>query len=100
MKYVNKETGAVINVDSVIAGGGWLPVTQQTADQQKPVDKEPINTAPDHAPQVKRDNSGLSGSSEFDAITVKEIKQELDANGVKYSKTAKKPELYALMMGK
>lgn len=99
MKYQNKKTGVIINVNSAIEGGNWAPVTQQTGGVRQPKEKEQKQVASEKAP-AQSNEAAPSGDAEFDGITVKEIKQELDANGIKYSKAAKKSELYALMMGK
>lgn len=48
MKYVNRNTGAVIESDCIISGGGWEPVgdqppakkTAKTAPKKKPTKTE------------------------------------------------------------
>lgn len=103
MKYRNLKNGVIIDVQSVIGGKDWTRVDQETKqemeEQPEKQVEEPEKTfveakvkQPEIVPRAKGDD--------IDGITVKEIKQELDANGITYTKTAKKQELYDLMMGK
>ena len=78
-KYFNKRTGATIEVASIVSGGNWVEVIKEVTE------KEIKET-------VEEEKDGIDG------ITVKEIKQELDAFGIKYNPKAKKQELYDLMM--
>lgn len=97
MKYRNRKTGVVIMSASAIGGGDWEPfVASPKAKQTEPAPavKQP---APVAAPAQAVASSAGEG---IDGVTVKQIKQELDAMGIKYTATAKKQELYDLMMGK
>lgn len=92
----------IITSASAISGGDWElfvanPTPKQTKPQQAepaPVVKQPLPTAAPVQPVVSSAVEGIDG------VTVKQIKQELDAMGIKYPTTAKKQELYDLMMGK
>lgn len=97
MKFRNTKTGVVIDVQSNISGENWEPADVPHIAKPAPI-KQPTQAPqpqPERAPKQTKKQPVSS-----DEITVKEIKQELDALGVKYSSTAKKQELYDLMMGK
>lgn len=113
MKYKNTRTGAVISSLSTISGKYWIEVEDRASDKEKEKvedqgsNDEKVNTdVPDKvtdAPDVKQIveevveeiDASLDG---IDGITVKEIKQELDAFGIKYDPRMKKQELYELML--
>lgn len=91
MKFRNTKTGVIIDVSSDISGGDWVPATSAPKPVVTPV-PEPVSTpVSEHA---------TTAAVEIDGITVKQIKQELDAMGIAYPATAKKQELYDLMMRK
>ncbi|WP_338214752.1 hypothetical protein [Lacticaseibacillus salsurivasis] len=102
MKYRNRKTGVIITSASAISGGDWEPFLanpkpQQTKPQQTKQAPAVKQSAPVAAPAKPVASSVGEG---IDGVTVKQIKQELDAMGIKYTATAKKQELYDLMMGK
>lgn len=87
MKYVNSKTGIVIDVPCFVSGGDW------TAFETKEI--EEISEAPEVKEVEEVDGEEIEG---IEGISVKEIKQELDAFGIKYNPKAKKQELYNLMI--
>lgn len=104
MRYQNRKNGVIIEVKSVIAGADWVAldgIRPQTVAPKKIPAEVSVKPAEVKQPKQVEEQStkGSSTSDDIDSITVKEIKQELDANGINYSKTAKKQELYDLMMG-
>lgn len=99
MEYRNIKTGAVITTTSAIAGKNWVQVTNQVAKEKVPEnddteESEQVATEVEEEPEteVAEDNS-----DEFEDITKLEIKQELDAFGIKYNQNMTKSKLYALM---
>lgn len=87
----------IITSASAIGGGDWEPVV----DSPKPQQSEPAPVDTQSVPVAAPEQAVASPASEsIDGVTVKQIKQELDAMGIKYTATAKKQELYDLMMGK
>lgn len=88
MKYKNTKTGVVIDTPCKISGGDWIEL-----EKQEFVDE--INETPEKTSTVK---SSATDDDAFNGITIKQIKQELDAFGIKYDPKAKKQELYDLMM--
>lgn len=101
MEYRNIKTGAVITTTSVIAGKNWVQVTNQVVkdevvNTEKAADKVPENDDAEKSEQVATEVAE-DNSDEFEGITKLEIKQELDAFGIKYNQNMTKSELYALM---
>ena len=101
MEYRNIKTGAVITTTSVIAGKNWVQVTNQVVKDEVVNDdlakeKVPENDEAEESEQVETDVEE-DNSDEFEGITKLEIKQELDAFGIKYNQNMTKSELYALM---
>lgn len=100
MEYRNKKTGFTFFSECKISGGDWEPVAakgKQENMESEPNPKEPDAAVPNQT-DVGDDSPASGSGSDMDSVTVKEIKQELDAMGIKYSATAKKQELYDLMM--
>lgn len=97
MKYKNVKTGAVINVPNKISGASWIEFDQaaETVEDEVQV-QTPVTPAP--VVEAKVSPPSIEGEGEMNGITVKQIKQELDAFGVEYDPRAKKKELYELMM--
>lgn len=113
-KYRNKKTGATFVSSFDCSGGDWIVVeeskeqnedtekSQQTADDgqkendqvEEQVDQESKDNQQEQEPEDQEPKTG----TDFDTITVKQIKQELDAFGIKYDPRAKKQVLYDLMM--
>lgn len=104
MRYRNLKTGAIFDSPCIVSGGDW--VTEDTVNvvvdtkkeikvaQAKKLDaiiKPPVSVGPD-MDAIEEDIEGMED------ITVKQIKQELDAFGIKYNPKARKQELYDLMM--
>lgn len=110
MKYINKKTGAMFSSPFVISGGDWVKVEDQDqgSDEEKvnigTPDKvmdtsDKVTDTPDEKQIVEEVVEVIDVSSDgIDGITVKEIKQELDAFGIKYDPRMKKQELYELML--
>lgn len=96
MRYQNVNNGVIISVQSKIGGKDWIPVEE---GQAKKVPAKSVAQIVPKTEPAEPVSSAHANGDDFDAITVKQIKQELDANGIAYSKTAKKQELYDLMMG-
>lgn len=94
MRYRNLKTGAIINSPCAISGGDWVAeeTTIAIEVEEKQVEiKEKIE-------KVEKVEKVEVSEESIDEITVKEIKQELDALGIEYSSRANKKELYNLMM--
>lgn len=91
MKYKNTKTGAVINTVCKVSGANWVELKKNVE-----VEEQAVKTTPQ--PETKVSPAVAEDDEEMDGITVKEIKQELDAFGVEYDPKAKKKELYDLMM--
>lgn len=113
MKYKNTRTGAVISSLSTISGKYWIEVEDRASDKEKEKvedqgsNEEKVNTdvpdkvtdTPDVKQIVEEVVEEIDASSDgIDGITVKQIKQELDAFGIKYDPRLKKQELYELML--
>lgn len=87
MKFINRKTGAIIDSDSLL-GGAWeiYEPTKDTKTKEKPVKKEEVNTKEEEKETNKETD-----------LTVREIKQELDAFGVDYNNKATKSELLKIL---
>ncbi|TKN12277.1 hypothetical protein DVW83_14865 [Enterococcus sp. VV15] len=105
MIYKNKKTGVTFSSSCLISGGDWVIVNKDQVlnDNQKEKIYAHIESEGDSDIQKIEIESGAdkeakTGDAAYDSITIPQIKQELDAFGIKYSATAKKQELYDLMM--
>ena len=113
MRYKNTRTGAVIDSLCNISGKYWVKVEERTSDEEKVKiedngnDEEKVNTdepdkvtdTPDVKQIIEEVVEEIDDSADgIDGITVKQIKQELDAFGIKYDPGMKKQELYELML--
>ena len=113
MRYKNTRTGAVIDSLCNISGKYWIKIEDRGSDEEKVKiedrgsDEEKVNTdvpskvtdKPDVNQIVEEVVEVIDDSADgIDGITVKEIKQELDAFGIKYDPRMKKQELYELML--
>ena len=113
MRYKNTRTGAVIDSPCNISGKYWIKIEDRAGNEEKVKiedqgsGEEKVNTdVPDKVtdtPDVKQIVEEVAevidvSSDGIDGITVKEIKQELDAFGIKYDPRMKKQELYELML--
>ena len=113
MRYKNTRTGAVIDSLCNISGKYWVKVESHASDEEKVKiedngsGEEKVNTdepekvtdTPDVKQIVEEVVDEIDDSVDgIDGITVKQIKQELDAFGIKYDPRLKKQELYELML--
>lgn len=92
MKYKNTKTGAILDSPCIISGGDW--VAEETTIAIEVEAKHVEVKVKEKIEKVEVPEESIEG------ITVKEIKQELDAMGIKYDPKARKQELYNLMLGK
>lgn len=97
MEYQNVKTGFILNTACKIAGADWVPVNGETITPVQPTPPTVETPAP-VIPVQPAPVTVESADDGFDGITVKQIKQELDAFGVEYDPKAKKQVLYDLMM--
>ena len=101
MRYKNTRTGAVIDSLCNISGKYWVKVESHASDEEKVNTDEPdkVTDIPDVKQNVDEVVEEIDDSADgIDGITVKQIKQELDAFGIKYDPRMKKQELYELML--
>lgn len=89
MRMINKDTGVVADLPGAV-GGAWVPLESKTEDDA--ADKKPSEE------KKEPDEESHNDECDLEAVTKKEIMQELEALGVKYDKKATKKELYDLMM--
>lgn len=89
MRMINKDTGVVADLPGAV-GGAWVPLESNT--EVDTADKKPSEEEKESGEKPHPDECDL------EAVTKKEIMQELDALGVKYDKKATKKDLYDLMM--
>lgn len=94
MKYMNKRTGAIIEVASVINGEHWEKVEENKEEvkTQEPEEETTVEVDEETSEEPEEEVKGL------DDITKKDIMQELDAMGIEYNPKDTKPVLYDLMM--
>lgn len=92
MKYINTKSGFVMETDSVLSGA-WVLESEYTPDAS--ADDVPETEV--KSEEVKAPDQETTGDEAYDAITVAQIKQELDAFGVEYDKKASKRVLYDIM---
>lgn len=88
-KYVSKKMGAIIETNCVLSGD-WVLFEPQSNPEVKEVAQIEVK-------EVHTDDP-LENDAQFKNINIEQIKQELDAFGVKYDPKAKKKELYDLML--
>ena len=113
MRYKNTRTGAVIDSLCNISGKYWVKVEERTSDEEKVKiedngsgegkvntdEPDKVTDTPDVKQIIEEVVEEIDDSADgIDGITVKEIKQELDAFGIKYDPRMKKQELYELML--
>ena len=103
MEYKNTKTGVTFSSPCVISGGDWVLVEKEQVSNDN--SKEEVQHEPNSDPEIQKteiesdaNEETKTGDATYDSITIPQIKQELDAFGIKYSATAKKRELYDLMM--
>ena len=88
-KYVSKKMGAIIETNCALSGDWVLFETQSNPELEEVAQIE--------VKEVHADDP-LENDAQFKNINIEQIKQELDAFGVKYDPKAKKKELYDLML--
>ena len=100
VKYISRKTGAIIETECQLLGD-WVKFEDRANDEEKVNTDEPdkVTDTPDLKQIIEEVVEEVYDSSDgIDGITVKEIKQELDAFGIKYDPRMKKQELYELML--
>lgn len=96
VKYISRKTGAIIETECQLLGD-WVKFEDRANDEEKVSSDVPDKVT--DTPDVKQIVEEIDDSADgIDGITVKEIKQELDAFGIKYDPRMKKQELYELML--
>lgn len=96
MIYINKKTGAKIETNSKLSGV-WVEFNPSISDDLK--EEIQKNIEQKEVTQEKKETvKNEKKHKEKEDITVREIKQELDAFGIKYNPKAKKDELYNLII--
>lgn len=98
MEYKNQRTGVVIDTPCVVWGGDWVKVSDLKPEVKTVVPNDTVvnNHVVEVEPQVEAEPE--ENTIDFDGITLKQIKQELDAFGVEYDQRANKQTLYDLML--
>lgn len=96
MRYKNTKTGAIIDSPCTISGGDWVKYTNEAKEIIEEV--EVVEEVRKVEEAEVKEEAVETKEAGFDGITVKEIKQELDAFGIKYNPRANKQELYGLML--
>lgn len=107
MEYKNTKTGTIISTTSHISGDHWVPLKNvqklnravEPADQSEPDGVDNQQEVSEKESEPVEESTTVTGDVDFDSVTTKEIKQELDSQGIEYDPKAKKQELYDLMMG-
>lgn len=89
MRYINTVTKTTVDTDFKISGGDWVLENELKADVATETEVK--------SEEVKAPDQETTGDEAYDAITVAQIKQELDAFGIEYDKKASKRVLYDLM---
>lgn len=100
VKYISRKTGAIIETECQLLGD-WVKFEDRANDEEKVNTDEPdkVTDTPDLKQIIEEVVEEVDDSADgIDGITVKEIKQELDAFGIKYDPRMKKQELYELML--
>lgn len=102
MEYRNTKTGATFSSPCVVSGGNWVLVSKEkepAKETEEVVEADVVETLEEEVveavEEAAEDDIALDG---LDGITIKQIKQELDAFGIEYKSNAKKEELYQLMI--
>lgn len=110
MRYKNNKTGAVVDSSFKISGDDWELEesnnekendVEDTKEQKQPEGPKESEKNEEAAKAPKDDepiDEEIIEDDGFNGITVKQIKQELDAFGIKYDQKANKKALYELMI--
>lgn len=78
-KYINKNTGLILDSPDVLSGENIAIFSE-------------IDEVTEKIPEESAEKNSVE-----EGITIKEIKRELEAFGIEYNPNAKKQELYDLM---
>ena len=100
VKYISRKTDAIIETECQLLGD-WVKFEDRANDEEKVSSDVPdkVTDTPDVKQIVEVIVEEIDDNADgIDGITVKEIKQELDAFGIKYDPRMKKQELYELML--
>ena len=100
VKYISRKTGAIIETECQLLGD-WVKFEDRANDEEKVNTDEPdkVTDTPNLKQIIEEVVEEVDDSADgIDGITVKQIKQELDAFGIKYDPRMKKQELYELML--
>ena len=97
MRYRNTKTGAIIDSPCTISGGDWAEYTNEAKEIIEETEDE-VEEIIEVEETVSKEETEPEDEEGFEGVTIKEIKQELDAFGIKYNPRAKKQELYDLMI--
>lgn len=98
MEYKNQRTGVVIDTPCVVWGGDWVRVSDLKTEVKIAVPNDTVVNAHVVEVETQVEEEPEENTIDFDGITLKQIKQELDAFGVEYDKRANKQTLYDLML--
>lgn len=105
MEYRNTKTGATFSSPCVVSGGNWVLVSKEKEPVKESEEVVPnkeaevVENVEEEVEEAVEEEANEDDTLEgIDGITVKQIKQELDAFGIKYAPNAKKAELYQLMI--
>lgn len=96
MRYINTVTKATIDTEFKISGGDWVLEDELKTEVEPETETETETEV--KSEEVKAPEQETTGDEAYDAITVAQIKQELDAFGIEYDKKATKRVLYDLML--
>ena len=97
MEYKNTKTGVTFSSPCVISGGDWVLVKKEQSSNDNSKEEVPVQYEPNADSEIQKneiepvaDQETKTGDATYDSIAIPQIKQELDAFGIKYSATAKK----------
>lgn len=89
-KYINTLNGAIIDAPSECSAPHYKLYFEEVETEIN----KPKEDVPEKTPEVEEDPEKSFPTE----ITIKDIKQELDAMGIEYKSDMKKDDLYKLMM--
>lgn len=107
MEYRNTKTGATFSSPCVVSGGNWVLVSKEKEPVKEseevveslPIKEEVVEIVEEEVVEAVEEETDEDDTLDgLDGITIKQIKQELDAFGIEYPSSAKKKELYQLMI--
>ena len=87
-KYVHRETGATIDVASVVTGTAWIPIDEVVEKKEQPIEEV-----------IEEESVKEEPTEEFDIteMTVKELREYAKANEIEIPSDAKKDEIIELI---